>query len=219
MYLAFPSSQYYGASVPSRCHQPAVGLAFPIRWSRVQGEATPKEFPRSSVYRLAGWVSSYTPAASHRSRRSFPEASTSRIPSCQSRWSANSKGAPSAAYGPYPSALSRWTVKGLPTLVRLLHLSAVLASPSRLMVPAWLYVVRAAPARLCTPRSDCPQLQPITAVIVWVVFHLPSVRRRLVAQSNSVLLGAQTRRAYHAVDRATEFRYHRARASSPRGLR
>lgn len=135
MYLAFPSSEYYGASVLLPCLRPAVGLAFPTHWVRDQGEATSKEFPRSSVYRLAGWVPSYTPATSLQSNRSFPGASTTEIRAPPLRWRANSKSVSSVAYGPYPSALSRWTVKGLPTLVCLLHLSALLAGTSRLMVP------------------------------------------------------------------------------------
>jgi hypothetical protein len=65
-----PSSEYYGASVPFRCRQPAVGLAAAPRWLRE--EAATSAGPTFTDHRLAGAVSSCTPAASPRGNRSSP---------------------------------------------------------------------------------------------------------------------------------------------------
>jgi hypothetical protein len=149
-----PSSEYYGASVPFRCRQPAVGLAAAPRWLREEAATSAGSHVHRSPLGGRGvqlypcGVASGQPQLSPRPRcvppfgtpvggRHYPERSTYRS-------------------GPYPSALSRFRVKGLPTRVRLLHLPASQAAPGRLMVPTHPYLIRAAPALHCTPRVGLP---------------------------------------------------------------
>jgi len=68
MCRAFPDSEYYGGSVPSRPVKPTVG---PARWSTLETRpvAKPERFPCSLIDRSSTEAPGYTPAASPRLRR------------------------------------------------------------------------------------------------------------------------------------------------------
>jgi len=67
MWTAFPSSDYYGPSVPSRDHQPTAGLPVAALEGRREGRS--RVVPTFTTHRLTGLATSYSPAASPRVRR------------------------------------------------------------------------------------------------------------------------------------------------------
>src|SRR6266508_6594487 len=147
MWTALPSSEYYGASAPSRRHQPTVGLAALPRW--VRGRVR-RHRDGSHVHRQpigGGGVQLY-PCSIAPGYRSPPRSLGMRDSKPHTEMGANSKGAPSAAHGPDPSGFEPPTCQGASTTGSVsLHLPASLAGPGRLMVPTRPYFVTAAPAR------------------------------------------------------------------------
>src|SRR6266511_3140502 len=160
MWTALPSSEYYGASAPSRRHQPTVGLAALPRWvrGRVRRHRDGSHVHRSPIG--GGGVQLY-PCSIAPGYRSPPRSLGMRNSKPHTEMGANSKGAPSAAHGPDPSGFEPPTCQGASTTGSIcLHLPASLAGPGRLMVPTRPYFVTAAPARSRTSGVGLPSASP-----------------------------------------------------------
>jgi len=144
MWPAFPTSDYYGDSVPRRRHAPTMGVP---RSLRTEGDAA--AVPTFTDLRSTGTVPSYTPAASPRTTRSRVRVAR---PRSSHRFEARPREGPIGCRflqhcaSPDPPGSSWWTNRGASYTGSLaLHLSVSLARPRRLAVPSCRYVVRAAP--------------------------------------------------------------------------
>ncbi len=144
MCTAFPCSDYYGPSAPSRGHQPTVGLPADQPWLAA-GKGDPETVPTFTMYRSTGSVPSSSPAASPRLRRR-------PSPWPPHRPHVSGFGVASPCDGSTRTA-ARPTSTRLEPVPRLrgfnhwftpLHLSVSLAGPGRLAVPTRPVVVRAA---------------------------------------------------------------------------
>ncbi len=153
MWTALPSSEYYGASAPSRGLKPAVDLPAISAGCGGRG-GRPRDGSHVHRQPIGGGGAQLYPCSLAPGQPQPSPGPPSREPLARPGDGRHDLRRSKHCLGPHPSGSSRLRVKGRPTLVRLLHLPASLAGPGRLMVPARPYVVRAAPTRSPYPRGD-----------------------------------------------------------------
>ena len=161
MWTAFPSSDYYGDSVPSHVHQPTTGLPFTALDGRCQGRSR----DGSHVHHVpvdGGGAQLFPMQPRHKYAADFSRGLLtgfinqlrSRRPSRRSTCTAARP--KSARLEPVPrlSGFHHWFTRVAP-------FPSCLPSPSRLAIPVRPGVVRAAPTFPCVSRVRLPSASPV----------------------------------------------------------
>ena len=156
MWPAFPASDYYGGSAPSRPHRSTANPAHPPQLAAREW-AGPGWFPRSLLIRSTGEAPSFAPAASPRLRRRpspRPPGPSTCKPSEEFPTRRRRRGTGRCA--PHPAQIRQIRagrhIKRLTTPVPRVHLSVSLAGPG----PSG----SAGPPRLCQGCSHPPRRPP-----------------------------------------------------------
>jgi hypothetical protein len=197
MYRAFPGSDYYGPSVPPRHHQPTASLPAATQIGRREG----RHRDGSHVHHVSiDGVGAQLFPLQHRHEYAavLPRGlTTDCIRSASESPPANYASGVRCAPAHIHQVGAGVSLEGVQPLVHFRYaFPSRSASTGRLMVPARLAFVGAAPALPALPRSGCPQLQSGCCDSPTAEsFHLRSITWRLVAHNAVVTRTSSSSRA------------------------